>query len=224
MCSLARGLGGWGRRLRRPQNSPNTQLFREWNDPTLTKMRTPRRHRININEAGHAHALTFSCYRRFTFLSAERTCAWLADAIEAAREAKQFAVWAYVFMPEHAHVVVFPHDPEHNVAMIRKVIKSPVAKQAIQFLKEHAPDWIPRITRNRGARIEHLFWQSGGGYDRNLTNPKTLLATIDYIHMNPVRRGLVERATDWKWSSAGWFAGEKKCPLVPDKIPYHWLE
>jgi hypothetical protein len=26
-------------------------------------------------------------------------------------------------------------------------------------------------------------------------------AAIEYIHMNPVHRGLVKRAIDWKWSS-----------------------
>jgi putative transposase len=33
------------------------------------------------------------------------------------------------------------------------------------------------------------------------------LAAIDYIHRNPVRRGLVERAIDWQWSSARWYEG-----------------
>lgn len=54
--------------------------------------------------------------------------------------------------------------------------------------------WIPRITRQRGARTEPLFWQSGGGFDRNVHEPRTLLHMMDYIHLNPVRRGLVERA------------------------------
>jgi hypothetical protein len=27
---------------------------------------------------------------------------------------------------------------------------------------------------------------------------------IDYVHANPVRKGLVVRPADWKWSSAGW--------------------
>ncbi len=42
---------------------------------------------------------------------------------------------------------------------------------------------------------------------------------IDYVHMNPVRRGLVARATDWRWSSAGWFEGMPTCDLIPDRIP-----
>ena len=32
---------------------------------------------------------------------------------------------------------------------------------------------------------------------------------IDYIHNNPVRRGLVRHATDWLWSSARFYAGQE---------------
>jgi hypothetical protein len=39
---------------------------------------------------------------------------------------------------------------------------------------------------------------------------------IEYIHANPVRRGLVKRAGDWKWSSAGWFEGKNS--LRPDQV------
>ena len=51
------------------------------------------------NDPGHAHELTFSCFRKYRFLCKERTCEWLADAIEAAREKLQFNLWAFVFMP-----------------------------------------------------------------------------------------------------------------------------
>jgi hypothetical protein len=40
--------------------------------------------RPTVNEPGHAHELTFSCFHRFAFLKAERICAWLADAIDEA--------------------------------------------------------------------------------------------------------------------------------------------
>jgi putative transposase len=39
-----------------------------------------------------------------------------------------------------------------------------------------------------------------------LTNDIAALAAIEHIHRNPVRRGLVQRATDWQWSSARWYA------------------
>ena len=188
-------------------------------------MQTPakRRHRRNFNEPGHAHELTFSCYQKIPFLQAERTCQWLAEAIEEARSELRFDLWAFVFMPEHAHLLVHPREHMYDIADIRKGIKSPVASRAIKFLEDDAPEWLPRITRQRGDKTERLFWQSGGGYDRNITEPKTLMQMIEYIHLNPVRRGLVKRADQWKWSSAAWFFGTGTPPLIPDRIPREWV-
>jgi hypothetical protein len=64
-------------------------------DPVnLIKFKTCRR----FNDVGHAHALTFSTFKRQKFLSKERSRRWLADAITLAREKQSFHVWAYVFM------------------------------------------------------------------------------------------------------------------------------
>ena len=181
-----------------------------------------RRHRRNCNGPGHAHELTFSCYRGFPFLKADRTSQWLADAIETSRRELNYELWAYVLMPEHVHLLIRPRDIEYDIAAIRKAIKSPVGRQGIEYLQANARDWLPKVTRQRGKKIERLFWQSGGGYDRNVMEPVTLLRMIDYIHMNPVRRGLVERAEDWRWSMAAWFLAGGETPIAVDRIPPEW--
>lgn len=187
-------------------------------------MKSMHRHRRNFNEPGHAHELTFSCYRGYPFLQAERTCLWLAEAIDAAREKYAFDLWAYVFMPNHAHLIIRPREREYDIAAIRKAIKAPVGRQAIAFLKSESSPWMERITRRRGKKTERLFWQSGGGYDRNITTRATLLAMIDYLHLNPVRKQLVDRARDWRWSSALWYELGQEGPLLVDPIPWDWLE
>ncbi len=189
--------------------------------PTMT---SDHRKRRAYNEPGHAHELTFSCYQGFTFLQAERTCRWLADAIQRARAELGLDLWAYVFMPEHVHLIVRPRRPSYEVASILKAIKEPVGRRAVSFLARHAPHGLPRITQRRGARLERHIWQPGGGYDRNIVEPRALHAMIEYIHLNPVRRGLVERTRDWRWSSAAWF---EECDpadhgLIPDPIPPEW--
>lgn len=184
---------------------------------------TSRPHRRNINEPGHAHELTFSCYHRFPFLSGDGPCEWLAKAIELARVRLEFDVWAWVFMPRHVHLIVHPRRETYDMATIRRLIKEPVARQAIADMREHTPEWLPKIERRRGKRKELLFWQSGGGYDRNITEGETLLRMISYIHENPVRKGFVTRGCEWKWSSAAWFVSGSEVPLMPDVIPQEWL-
>lgn len=183
---------------------------------------TKRRHRRNYNAPGHAHELTFSCYRGYKFLESERTCQWLAESIENARTELNFELWAYVFMPEHVHLIVYPREPTYDIAKIRKAIKAPVARRAIRYLETAAPEWLERITRKRGQKTERLFWQSGGGFDRNIIEPTTLAKMIDYIHLNPVRRGLATRPEDWKWSSAAAFLRHREGAITVDCVPVEW--
>jgi putative transposase len=178
--------------------------------------------RRSINEPGHAHELTFTCFHRYRFLHAERTCQWFAEAIDRARAELDFALWACVFMPEHAHLLIWPRQPKCDVSAILKAIKEPVGRKAIGYLRQNAPDWISRITVRHGTRTVCRFWQAGGGYDRNVVEPATLGTMIEYLHNTPVRRGLVELPQLWKWSSAAWLQGDTPNSLRPDPIPPDW--
>jgi putative transposase len=171
------------------------------------------------NDPGDAHELTFSCFQQYPFLSKERTCRWLAEEIDAARKELKYWLWAYVFMPDHVHLVVCPQERVYDDSDFLKRIKEPVAREAVQHLKKAAPEWLDRIRVPRGEKVEHHFWQPGRGHDRNIQQAQTLENMIEYTHMNPVRRNLVERPAQWKWSSAGWFAGRPLNDLEPDPIP-----
>ena len=138
-----------------------------------------------------------------------------------ARSKFDFQLWAYVFMPEHVHLLVLPNRSEYKMSAILQAVKEPVGRKAIKFLREHAPEWLPRITVKHGQRLERRFWQAGGGFDNHATDPRVILAMIEYIHGNPVRRGLVNQPEDWKWSSAGWFEGKNS--LKPDPLEFGGL-
>lgn len=170
--------------------------------------------RRNYNTPGHAHELTFSCYRGIPLLGEDAARQELAEGVNRACEEHCFRLWAYVFMPEHIHLLVWPEQREYDIAAFRHRVKAWTARRAIKGLEETSPCLIEKITRKRGKRIERLFWQPGGGYDRNIDRPETLRPVIDYIHMNPVRRGLVKMPEDWHWSSACWYREGKAGPCV----------
>ena len=91
----------------------------------------------------------------------------------------------------------------------------------LEHISQNAAHWLERITAKRGRRVRRYFWQPGGGFDNNAVDPKVILRMIDYIHGNPVRRGLVQRPEDWKWSSAGWREGKNS--LRPDAVDFGGL-
>jgi putative transposase len=67
------------------------------------------------NDPGHAHALTFSCFRRQGFLSKNGSREWLIEAIDRACGKLHFHVWAYAIMPEHAHLLVWPNELVYDI-------------------------------------------------------------------------------------------------------------
>lgn len=178
-----------------------------------------RKKRRAINEPGHAHFLTFSCWKRWPLLSKNRSRQWMINAIEKMRQSQNVAVWAYVIMPEHVHLLILPRNPNYEMRRILAALKAPVSRAAKEFLQQSDNDeWLAKLTGNHGKRQTFRFWQPGGGYDSNIWSSLTIEQVIDYIHANPVRRGLAERPTDWVWSSAQAHADDKDVPLRTDYV------
>jgi putative transposase len=171
-----------------------------------------------FNEPGHAHELTFSCFRRQRFLLGERAQEWLAEAINLARNRHSFDVWAYVFMPEHLHLLIWPKNPAYDISKVLATIKLSVTRKAFAWVRETAPHFLPRMEdRQPNGEIHYRFWQRGGGYDRNSFEPSTIFRQIDYIHENPLRRELCSSSTEWYWSSAALYAGLRDGPISVDR-------
>jgi putative transposase len=161
--------------------------------------------------------LTFTCFHRRPFLSKERTCQWLVDAIDSARTQWEVDLWAYVVMPEHCHILMFPRLAIYEISRVLESMKVPVTRRAKAYLMRHAPEALAiMLDEQPNGLVAYRFWQRGGGYDRNLNEAKAIHAEIEYIHANPVRRGLVAKPEDWRWSSAAWYAGSRDVPLVLD--------
>ncbi|HZK81856.1 MAG TPA: hypothetical protein VFC46_12330 [Humisphaera sp.] len=178
-----------------------------------------RKRKVTYDIPGHAHFLTFSCFRQFPLLSKDRSRGWVVEAIQKARELFDFDLWAYVFMPEHIHLLVHPRQESYSMGRILAALKRPVSCQARDFLASTENDrWLERLTVQEGREKVFRFWQAGGGYDHNLWNDRPIREVIDYIHANPVRRGLVAQTTDWFWSSARQWAGEGSGQMVIDPI------
>jgi putative transposase len=122
-------------------------------------------------------------------------------------------------MPDHVHVLLYPDPQKPSITQLLRDLKEPVGRQAIAFLREHAPEWLARVTVREGQRVRYRFWQPGSGYDRNIVQLATVKAEIKYFHANPVRRGLVAHPDDWEWSSARWYAGIRPVAIEMDPLP-----
>lgn len=176
-----------------------------------------RKHVKRFHRPGELHELTSSTYRQLPLLTNDLWRSWLAEAITQAGEKQNCRLVAFVFMPEHVHLLVLPLTPdERTISRYLASLKRPVSVHVREALHAAGSSLLDRLTiQERPGKTVFRFWQEGGGYDRNLNREQTILSSIAYIHENPVRRDLCEKATDWKWSSARWFVSEGKI-IDPD--------
>ncbi len=171
-------------------------------DPNVHRKRL---HHYDI--PGHAHELTFSCYQRRPLLSEGSYCKILAEAIDRACAGHNYQLVAFVFMPEHVHLIVWPLEDASKIEELLFAIKRPSSFRIKQEMKITCPSLIDELTiRERPARSAFRLWQEGGGYDRNIHNATALRSSIEYLHCNPIRRALCSDPAEWQWSSYRYYS------------------
>jgi putative transposase len=177
-----------------------------------------RKRRKAIEASFQAHALNFSTYRRQPFVLTPGVPEIFFRHLEEARRTLEFDVWAFVLMPDHVHLVLWPRRETYSMAAILKAIKAQAAKEIL--------DAFPKIEARcqvllANGKTERRFWQPGGGYDRNLYSSKAAWSEIGYVHRNPVERGLCERPRHWPYSSVRAYLDEPEATPVPvDLCPW----
>ena len=160
--------------------------------------------RATYNVPGHAHELTFSVYLKKRKMFEPGVVEAYLESLVTISAKYKFDIWAYVVMPDHCHVLVFPTGEVYSMENFKRDFKSKSSK-AIFALH---PEWRKYMKTFRPSRgVEARFWQQGGGYDRNFFTAKATWKSINYLHNNPVRKGFVDAPSDWAWSSARNYEG-----------------
>ena len=96
-------------------------------------------------------------------------------------------IWAYCLMPNHVHLILLPATSDG-------------LSRAVSEIHQR---YTRRINFREGWR-GHL-WQ--GRFASFVMSEAHLMGAVRYVERNPVKAGLVERAEDWRWSSAAAHCG-----------------
>jgi len=133
------------------------------------------------HQAGDAHFVTFSCFHRLGYLETPAARDLFSETLARTSYRYQFEVKGYVVMPEHVHLLL--SEPGKGLLSVGlQALKISVSKQA----------------------KERPFWQARY-YDFNVFTEEKRIEKLDYMHWNPVKRGLVEKPEDWPWSSSRYY-------------------
>ena len=134
----------------------------------------------------------------FTLNLLERRNTLLVDQVEALRDAvrkvratRPFHIDAWVVLPDHMHAIwtLPPDDTDYSARW--KAIK-------IAFAKTQPK--TERLSPMRAARSERGIWQRRF-WEHTIRDEQDYAAHVDYVHINPMKHGLVSCVADWPYSS-----------------------
>ena len=139
----------------------------------------PRLRHIHLND--HPYITTTVTCDRKPILRNSKAADIVLEAILFGRRQKWYYLLSFVIMPDHMHLIIIPK--ERNISECMKSIKGFSSRKI-----------------NEGFSRRGSIWQRGF-YDYILDSEEKVTSRIRYIEENPVRKGMVRYAEDYKYSS-----------------------
>lgn len=146
----------------------------------------------------------------------------ICGALDEARRSGGFALYAYVIMLDHLHLVT---DSTLSPSRTLQFVNGITGRRVIDYLKQHHYKTSLLKLRHeiRPRRYGYSLWNHHPDA-RLLLTENMLMQRVNYTHQNPVRAGLVTRPEDYRFSSARLWNGRTLDdePLLMDINRIRW--
>lgn len=144
-----------------------------------------------LNEAG-AYIVTASTYQKQPFFNSQKRLTYLCGALVdlAIRYGWKLEAWAA--FPNHYHFIATCPGRVSTLAKLVRHLHAVTAKE------------INEEDDAAGRKVWFQYWES------RITYQRSYLARLNYVHSNAVKHGLVRKAEQYQWCSAGWFQRKAK--------------
>lgn len=159
----------------------------------------------------YAHFVTFSCYRSRRLLDVDLARRVVLGVLNSQLSKQGARLVCFVLMPDHVHVIVWFQQPGQLSTFMKQW-----KQRSSRSIRKHVLPTIPKYETLMEDKV--AFWQRRY-YAFHIHTRQEIQEKLNYMHLNPVPAGLVERTVDWQWSSARYY--EFGCSVG---VPISWVE
>jgi REP element-mobilizing transposase RayT len=183
-------------------------------------MTSIRHHNIYID--GAACFWTSTVVEFVPILRSRIVAQMLLDIWDENRKRYRVKIIGYVIMPNHLHIIVWAEESQRVRRFLEQSLRrssrqiGKLVEQAAERGDARATGWLRVFRSHAGSGAKLAVWKERGRAFP-VTLDDGLVQKLKYIHENPVRKGLVEKAEDWEFSSASWYA-DGSGPLAIDSV------
>ena len=174
------------------------------------------RSRYRIHEPRGTYFITGTVVAWLPVFTTAARCDILIDALKYCRSHKGLKIYAWVILDNHFHAVLAAPD----LVRVLADFKRHTAQRILQQLEAEGCEWLLNqfeyFRAKHKSESRHQVWQEGS-FPKEIDTDEMLAQKIDYIHNNPVKRGLIAGPEHWRYSSAHeWLVGSEpvmRCDL-----------
>jgi REP element-mobilizing transposase RayT len=159
--------------------------------------------KYRFHPEGAPFYVTFTVVDWLPVFVSEAACEIITDSLNFCHQRKGLRTNAYVIMPTHMHAIFF-HESFQAKALEQVLtdMRKFTGRQLADFCQQHMPRSFALVLHEgAGEDRERRFWQATR-HPEQIEKEPFWQAKIDYLHANPVRKGLVTQPEHWRFSSA----------------------
>jgi len=158
------------------------------------------RSRYKIKEKS-PHFITCTTVNWIPLFSSPSIVNILLESLSFLQDNQRIIIYAYVILENHLHMILSSSELSKEIG----IFKSYTARKIIDYLQEknaiHILDLLKYYKLNHKKDRTFQIWQEGS-HPQAITNDDMMLQKIEYIHLNPVKRGFVDKPEHWRYTSA----------------------
>ena len=161
---------------------------------------------FQISRTKSVYYLTSVTHNRLAIFRADKLKEVVCKALDEARKSAGFLIFAYVVMPDHLHLLT---DNAKSTSETLRYTNGIIAKRVIDYLKENNLDSCLAKLRIQLREREHkhsVFQHHPNAFE--IYGEDKMMEKVNYIHLNPVRAGLVKVPDDYRFSSSRQWHGK----------------
>ncbi len=159
------------------------------------------RTRYKILEDNNLYFITCTIVAWIPVFTNKKYANIITEALSFYRSKEKLKLFAYVVMDNHIHLIISSND----TVSLMKNFKSFTASELLKTVGADNKDWLLNqfsyYKKRYKNESKYQVWQEGF-HPKMITDPEILRQKIEYIHNNPVKRGMVIKPEDWVYSSA----------------------
>ncbi len=159
------------------------------------------RNRYKIHEPAYPYFITCTVLHWLPLFTRKESVDIVIETFRFLQKRDNLKLYAYVILENHLHMVAQSDDIEKSI----KAFKQYTAKELLGLLKkENVKTILDQLSFYKKAHhkaTSYQVWEEG--YQPKLIQSDAMMTNkINYIHNNPVKRGYVDEAIHWRYSSS----------------------